>query len=283
MDQRPTVQRMQLGAILRRHRKATGIRQEDAAKLLECDTSKISRVELGKTSLRPAELERLLDHYGIAETEREELLTMTRSARNQPRRPLYGDVLPGWFRRYLDLESEATEIRTYEGELIPGLLQHKDYARALVRAALFGVGDDEVDRRVELRMSRKHVLDRTDPPPPRVCCVIGEAAFRRPIGGFDTMRAQIRHLLDLTEEPTRVTVQMLPFALGECPNLGVSFTLLSMDTLAPQVGFIDTSVSGTYLEPGNIASRVDVFDRLRAIARGFEETRTFLKELLEDR
>jgi len=276
-DQRPTVQRLQLGATLRRKREAAGQLQEQAAAALDCDTSKISRIENGRSGIKAAELEKLLDLYRVTGPERDELLDVGKESRQRRRRKLYGDTLPGHFRRFIDLEADATEIRSYEGELVPGLLQTEDYARALIRSALFGADQAEVDRWVQLRMDRKIILTRDTPPPPRLWCVLGEAAFARPIGGLDVLRGQVEHLLQVTAEPTMVTIQVLPFQVGAYPGLGGSFTLLSLGTAAPAIGHMDTlGVGSTYVEREAVSSLVERFDRLRAKALGPEESRTFI-------
>jgi transcriptional regulator with XRE-family HTH domain len=276
-EQRPTAPRLQLGATLRRKREAAGHLQEHAAAALACDTSKISRIEHGRSGLKVAELERLLDLYQVTGPERQELLDIGKEARQRGRRKLYGDTLPGRFRRFIDLEAAATEIRCYEGELVPGLLQTEDYARALIRTALFGADQTEVDRRIKIRMDRQAILTRDTPPPPRLWCVLGEAAFARPIGGPEVLRAQIEHLLHAIAEPTTVTVQVLPFSVGAYPGLGGSFCLFSLGTAAPKVGHMDTlSVVSTDVEHEAVTDLVEVFDRLRTTALGPDESRTFM-------
>jgi transcriptional regulator with XRE-family HTH domain len=279
-EQRPTAQRLQLGATLRRKREAAGQRQEQAAEALDCDTSKISRIEHGRSGLKAAELEKLLDLYQVTGPDRQKLLDVGKGARQRGRRKLYGDTLSGRFRRFMDLEAAATEIRCYEGELVPGLLQTEDYARALIRSALFGADQaSEVDRRIKIRMGRKAVLTRDVPPPPRLWCVLGEAVFARPIGGPEVLRAQIEYLLQATAEPTTLTVQVLPFSVGAYPGLGSSFCLFSLGTAAPEVGHMDTlSVGSTDVERENVTNLVELFDRLRAIALGPEESRTFIRD-----
>ena len=276
-EQRPTVQRLQLGATLRRKREAAGQRQEQAAAALDCDTSKISRIEHGRSGLKVAELEKLLDLYQVTGPERQELLDIGKEARQRGRRKLYGDTLPGYFRRFIDLEADATEIRSYEGEVVPGLLQTEDYARALIRSALFRVDQAEVDRRVKIRMDRKVIIAREAPSPPRLWYVLGEAVFARPVGGIDVLQAQIEHLLQVTAEPTTVTLQILPFSAGAHPALGVSFSLFSLGTAIPVIGHMDTlGVGSTYVEREGVASLIEHFDRLRATALGPEESREFI-------
>ncbi|MGH3853826.1 MAG: helix-turn-helix domain-containing protein [Pseudonocardiaceae bacterium] len=276
-EQRPNAQRLQLAARLRRLREAAGQLQEHAAATLGCDTSKISRIEHGHSGLKAAELEKLLDLYQVTGPERQELLEVGKEARQRGRRKLYGDTLPGYFRRFIDLEADATEIRCYEGELVPGLLQTEDYARALIRAALLGAEQTEVDRRVKIRMDRHAILTRKAPPPPRLWCMLDEAVFARPVGGLEVMRAQMEHLLKITTEPTTVTVQILPFSVGAHPALGASFSLFSLDTAVPVIGHMDTlAVPNTYIEREGVAILVEHFDRLRAIALGPEESREFI-------
>jgi transcriptional regulator with XRE-family HTH domain len=274
-EQRPTAPRLQLGSTLRRKREAAGQLQEHAAATLGCDTSKISRIEHGRSGLKVAELERLLDLYQVTGPERQELLNVGKEARQRERRKLYGDTLPGYFRRFIDLEADATEIRCYEGELVPGLLQTEDYARALIHTALFSADQTEVDRRIKIRMDRQAILTRESPP--QLWCVLGEAAFARPIGGPEVMRAQMEHLLQSTTEPTTVTVQVLPFSVGEYPGLGGSFSLLSLDTAAPVIGHMDTlGIGSTYVEPEDVTNLIERFDRLLAKALGPEESREFI-------
>lgn len=271
-DQRPTVQRLQLGTTLRRKREIAGLLQEHAAAALDCDTSKISRIENGRSGLKAAELEKLLDLYQVIEPERQELLDVGKESRQRGRRKLYGDTLPGYFRRFLDLEADATEIRCYEGELIPGLLQTEDYARALIRAALFGADQTEVDRRVKIRMDRHVILTREEPL--RLWCVLGEAALARQVGGTEVMRAQMQHLLQATAEPTTVALQIMPFAAGAHPSLGASFSLFSLGTAVPTIGYMDTlGLGGTYIEREGTTSLIEQFDWLRAKALGPEESR----------
>lgn len=208
------------------------------------------------------------------------MLALGKAARRKERRRLYGDSLPNWFRRYLDLEADASQIWAYEGEVIPGLLQTGDYARALIRAALFGKGPDDVDRRVKIRMDRQALLTRRDPPPLRLWCVIGEAAFARPVGGPGVMRLQIEHILDATAEPTSVVVQVLPFSAGEHVGLGGCVNLLCLEGDRPAIGYMDSlGGGGVYVEREGVELLIEVFDHLRATALGPDESRRFLWDL----
>jgi hypothetical protein len=157
----------------------------------------------------------------------------------------YGDVLPQWFRAYVDLEQAATIIRTYEGQFIPGLLQTDDYARAVM-----GRGMDEepsgIERRVELRHARQGLLTRPDPP--RLWAVVDEAALRRPVGGPEVMPAQIERLIEATELPN-VTLQVLRFGAGAHPAMVGAFSILRFgDDDLPDVVYLEHLTGAIYLD-----------------------------------
>jgi hypothetical protein len=108
-------------------------------------------------------------------------------------------------------------------------------------------------------------------------CVLGEAVFARPIGGADVLQAQIEYLLQAAAEPTTVTLQVLPFAVGAHPGLGGSFSLFSLGTAAPEIGHMDAlSVGSTYAEREDVTNLIERFDRLRATALGPDESRAFI-------
>ena len=178
----PTVLRMLLGAHLRRLREARGVTREDAGWEIRSSESKISRMELGRVGFKERDVADLLTLYGLDDPEeRDRLLALARDANTPGWWHRYGDVLPGWFQSYLGLEAAASLIRTYEVQFVPGLLQTREYARAVVLLGHGRAPAEEVERRVDLRMARQELLTRADPP--QLWAVVDEAALRRPIGG----------------------------------------------------------------------------------------------------
>ena len=161
----PTVQRMLVGARLRRLRTELGLTREEAAQAIRASEWKIHRLENGQVGFKDRDIIDLLARYQVTDpAEVAEFLTLTREANTPGWWQHYGDVLPSWFRTYVDLEQAATLIRTYEGQFVPGLLQTDDYMRAVVRGAHLEESGDEVGRRVRLRMARQILLTRQDPP-----------------------------------------------------------------------------------------------------------------------
>src|SRR6266705_7022612 len=196
----PTALRIALGAQLRRLREAGGITREEAAGAIRATHSKISRLERGRSGAKQRDVADLLTLYGVTgETEREQMLMLTRQAAAPGWWQQYSDVLPKWLELYVGLEEAASVIRTYEVQFVHGLMQTEDYARAVILIANAHAPAEEIDRRVSARMRRQQLLTR--PGAPELWAMLDEAALRRPPDGPKVMRAQLEHLLQLTDLP----------------------------------------------------------------------------------
>ena len=161
----PTVRRMLVGARLRRLRTDLGLTRDQAGQAIRASEWKIHRLENGQVGFKDRDIIDLLGLYQVTDpAEVAEFLTLAREANTPGWWQHYGDVLPTWFRTYVDLEQAATLIRTYEGQFVPGLLQTDDYMRAVVRGAHLEESGEEVGRRVRLRMARQTLLTRERPP-----------------------------------------------------------------------------------------------------------------------
>jgi transcriptional regulator with XRE-family HTH domain len=257
----PTVRRMLVGAKLRRLRTDMGLSREEAAQAIRASEWKIHRLENGQVGFKERDLVDLLARYGVTDPEEiNELLTMAREANTPGWWQHYGDVLPQWFRTYVDLESAAALIRTYEGQFVPGLLQTDDYMRAVIHGAHLDESSDE-GRRVRLRMARQTLLTREHPP--RLWAVVDEAALRRPVGGPGVMRGQLERLLDATKLPN-VTLQILPFDTGAHPAMVGSFSILRFaDRELPDVVYLEHLTNAVYLDKrAEVERYLDVMELL---------------------
>jgi hypothetical protein len=243
----PTVLRMLLGAQLRRLREAKGVSRDTAGWEIRSSESKISRMELGRVGFKERDVADLLTLYGVTDDEeRNPLLALAREANTPGWWQKYGDVLPSWFQPYVGLEAAATLIRTYEVQFVPGLLQARDYARAVILLRHHSASAEEVERRVNLRMARQQVLTRSDPP--RLWVVIDEAVLRRPIGGDEVMRAQLEHLIEVTRLPN-VRLQVLPFRAGGHAATGGPFTILRFaDPEMPDLVYVEQLTGALFLD-----------------------------------
>jgi transcriptional regulator with XRE-family HTH domain len=244
----PTVRRRRLRSEMRRIRDDLGLTIEDVSQASDGDISEsaISRWENGDRGLRPTELRILLDIYKVEGAEREALLTLCRQARERGWWHTHGDAVPDWFKTYIGLETDATSIRVYESELVHGLLQTEDYARAILRTAPTPISDREAERRVAVRAARQERL--TGEEPPAYWAVLNEAVIRRTVGGAEVMRAQLRHIAEVSEL-THVNVQVLPFRAGEHPSMIGGFRILGFpEPTDPNVVFQETQLGGLYHE-----------------------------------
>jgi len=204
-------------------------------------------MELGRVSFKERDVSDLLTLYGVADPkERESLLSLARQANSPGWWHHFGDILPPGFQSYLGLEAASTLIRTYEIQFVPGLLQTRDYARAIMLLGHAGEKPEEIDRRVELRIQRQQVLTR--PGAPQLWAVIDEAVLRRPIGGVEVMKAQIESLIEAAKM-ANVRLQIIPFHSGGHAAAGGSFAILRFpEPDLPDVVWVEHLTSSIYLD-----------------------------------
>ncbi|PZG53002.1 transcriptional regulator [Spongiactinospora gelatinilytica] len=278
----PTALRILLGSQLRRLREAKGISREEAGHLIRGSESKISRMELGRVGFKERDVSDLLTFYGVEdEGARRPVMDLVLRANEPGWWHRYNDLLPSWFQAYVGLEEAASRIRTYEVQFIPGLLQTKEYARAVITAGAATIGPHEIARRVDLRMERQRVLE-TDGGP-FFWAVIDEAALRRPIGGADVMRAQLEHLLELMRQPN-ITIQVMPFSFGGHSAEGGAFSVLRFaDSELPDVVYVEQLASALYLDKREDVDRYsEVMERLCAVSTTPEETVEILVKVMKE-
>jgi hypothetical protein len=245
--QGPTVPRMLVGIELHRFREAAGISPEQAAYEIRASRSKISRMENGLVRFKERDVTDLLTLYGITDEQiRGRLVTLARQASTPGWWSKYGDIMADWFESYLGLETAASVIRTFELQFVHGLFQTEDYARAVTLLGHTGSSDEEIDRRVSLRLKRQDLL--ASPTPPQVWSVLDEGALRRPVGGRQVMRAQLSHLAEVARM-RHVSIQVVPFDRGGHAAAGGSFTVLRFsEPEVPDVVYLEQLTSALYLD-----------------------------------
>jgi transcriptional regulator with XRE-family HTH domain len=278
--QSPTVRRRRLGQELRQLREAAGLTIEEVAKRLEVSPAKISRIETGRVGVRPRDVSDLLVQYDIQGTHRDNLLTLTREARQQGWWHSYSDVLSDKIEVWAELEIEAKTIRVYEVQLIPGLLQTSEYARAVLRAHYRSEqSTEQIEQRVKFRMARQQLAIEQNNTP--IWAVLDEAVLRRQMGPPETMQSQYRRLLEFSEE-YNITIQVLPFDAAVYSGVPVGFWIMQLSEPDPQVVVIEHRGGVLYLErPDEVGAYIDVFDRIRATAKGPEESISFITNMLK--
>ena len=265
----------QLAAELRRLRDAATLTGEEAAGRLGWSPSKISRIETGQTAPSPTDLRRLLDQYEVAGTQRGRLEQLGQSAGQRGWWDAYADTLGPEYTALIALEAEAESVRWYAPMLVPGLLQTERYARAVISSGLLIAPPGEVERRVQVKMTRQKVLARENPV--RLDVVLDEAAVQRIVGDPDVMREQLTHLAAMAAR-SHVTLQVLPLGAGAHPATTGEFTILAFpDLIAPDVVYLENMTSDLYVEQEAEVYRYGMaFDQLRALALPAEKSAEFL-------
>jgi hypothetical protein len=272
---------MLLGAQLRRLREDLGITRGEAGHLIRASESKISRMELGRVGFKERDVADLLTLYHVtAEEDREPLLVLAREANQPGWWHSFTDVLPDWFEPYLGMEAAATRIRSYEVQLIPGLLQTEDYARTVITGP-GAIPAETVDRLVSVRTNRQKILDRPDPP--RLWVVLDEAAVRRRIGTPAILRAQLKHLIKLSERPN-VVIQVLPSAFGAHIAEGGSFSILRFaEPDLRDVVYVEHFTSAAYLDkPGDVYRYEELMNHLSVDSTHPNNSPSLLAKILSE-
>nr|WP_269809635.1 helix-turn-helix transcriptional regulator [Kineosporia rhizophila] len=269
-----------VGAQLRRLRESRNLTREAAGYRIRASESKISRLELGRVGFKDRDIADLLEYYGVEdEAQREALVALAREANNPGWWHSYDDVLPNWFETFVGLEEAASLIRSYEIQLLPGLLQTEAYARAVISAGAPSAVVAEVERRVNFRIQRQSILRRENPP--HFWAVVDEAVLHRPIGGAKVMREQVEHLLDLMTLPN-VTLQVMPFRFGGHVGEGGAFTILRFpEPELPDTVYVEHLTSAHYLDkPDHVERYAQTMERLTVDSQPPDMTRRTLQKIL---
>jgi transcriptional regulator with XRE-family HTH domain len=276
----PTVRRRRLGSELRRLREQKGMTAEEVAARLLVSQSKISRLENGRRSISQRDVRDLCGVYGV-EDQRvvESLMNMARESRQQGWWHAFGDVP---YSVYIGLETEAESLRVYDSLVVPGLLQTRRYAQAVIEGMLPESTPDQNDRRIEIRLRRQERI--TDPESPlRFWVVVDESALRRVVGSRDIMREQLEYLAQMSTL-SHITAQVLPYESGAHPGMMGNFSILEFaDASDSSVVYIEGVTSDLYLEkPTDVQGYSVMYEHLRAQALSAETSRQFIADVAKE-
>lgn len=221
------------GAMVRYHREKAGLTRLQVAAGICKSVSLVEAIERGDrvaTEDVTADLDRVLGGGGHLIQLREEL----------------GDGMsyqpfPAWFQDWVrDIEPRAKRLRWFEPNVVPGLLQTEDYARA-VFSTRFGITDAEVEKRVASRLSRQEILTQGDPP--RFWAILDEWVLRRPVGGSHVMLEQVGKLIEAARQPY-IVVRIVPATVGVHEGLyGGGFAIADLVD-GTSIGYQEGAVHG---------------------------------------
>lgn len=270
----PTVRQRRLGAELRRLREAQELTGDDVAERLDWSTAKVSRIENARTGTRITDVGRLLDLYGINDSQREDLIALAHDAAQKGWWEDYPGIPPD-YATFIALEADATACNSWDTQVVPGLLQTEAYARHVIGAwnVVATVPPGEIERRVQVRLRRQLLL--TDPDPLRLSIVLDEAVLYRRVGDAAAMREQLDSLHAATRLPN-VSLCVLPLDAGHA-LIAESFILLEFspahDVTFPDIAHVE-SLTASHFEDESVTHMYRLtFHELTARALGRDESR----------
>ncbi len=242
-----TVVRRQLGRLLRRLRDQASKTERDVETAKLVGRTKLWRIETGKTAVRIGDVRALCWFYGADAATTDALADMALGTMEQNWWEANDGTVPEWFGLYVGLESAATEISVYESELVPGLFQTADYARAVYEACQTEAGPDIIDRHVQFRMRRQQtVFGRTQLP--SITAIINAGALARKVGGDEVMEQQWQRLREQARN-RHLDLRVLPFEVGAHAVMAGSFAVFDFaEADDPPVVYVELQLGARYLE-----------------------------------
>ncbi|MFB4318690.1 helix-turn-helix domain-containing protein [Actinomadura sp. 21ATH] len=276
-DNRKAYRRRKIGEALRRYREERGMTQEVAGRLLDRSASSLSAFENGYQSIRPRDLAYILDAYGVSDPdERGRLLALVGQGRQYGWWHDFRQRLEPGVLDFASLEADATRIRSFEPQLVPGLLQTEDYARSIISGAGTSLPNmRNIETGVEFRMRRQRQLAQAGHP--EMAVVIGEGALLQCVGSPQTMRAQMEKIAGAARLP-HFDIRVLPYAAGVHPGVDGSFVILDLghETQLQVVALHSLTRSWYVEEPDEIDLYCRSFDRLQEMALDKDQSRELL-------
>ena len=280
-----SVPRRQLGRMLKEAREKAGFSLDGAARELEFSRNKMYRIEGGQTPVRKVDAEAMSRLYGVEPEFMGVIVAVAAETKSQGWWHAYGKVIPSWFDLYLSLEAASTRIRSYESGVLPGLLQTREYAEAIFRLRP-DVTEEEVERKVSLRLERQRILQRRRPRPPQFDVLIDEAVLRRPIQDRAGMREQLAHLAEASGRPG-VTVQVIPSAVGpHRASIAGAFGILEFpggSQPEPTTVYCEGLTGALYLDrSAEVAAYSSVWQTLTGLALDPAGSRRLIHDVMEE-
>lgn len=275
----PTARRRRLAIELRRLREESRLTCSQVGKELDWSSSKVNRMETGQGRVQPSDVDALCRFYGTADELRDLLKSLAKESKTRGWWHAHSDAIPAWFSVYVGLEQAVSELRTYQAEFIPGLLQTAEYASELSRAWIDHSPED-IERMVDVRMRRQQLL--TSEAAPDLWAVVHESALLHTVGSRQVMTRQLERMLEI-QKLRNVTVQVLPFDAGAYPTTG-AFTILGFpEQEDPDVVYREGLTDSVYLEePKDVTLYTKAFDHLRALALSPQRSVWLITKLLEE-
>ncbi|GGW15172.1 helix-turn-helix domain-containing protein [Streptomyces capoamus] len=275
-----TIRSRRLGSDLRQLRNKAQLTALQVGNELGFSQAKVSRIEKGEVRVARTDLKAMLALYGITDDDQvSAFIEAAKDAKSQGWWIAYEDALPREYRDYIALEGTAASIRTFEGMIVPGLMQTPEYMQSIITAGPAVLPPGHVDSLIKVRQERQTILD--DEHPPKLWAIVAEGAIRQAVGGYGVMLDQLHHMARLTER-SNITLQVLPFEAGAHAGVQSSFVLFDFPT-DPSIACV-ANLTGTLFmdQPGQLEAFSDAFDNLRASALSPADSLTRIHDVIED-
>ncbi|MFE9769959.1 helix-turn-helix domain-containing protein [Streptomyces sp. NPDC005808] len=280
MRSSPTGRQLRFGSELRKLRERAGLSATQAGQLIGAQQSQISNMEAGRIGVSAERVRTLASHYKCPDKDLIEALADMTSERKRGWWEEYREILPAALLDLAEVEHHARHLRTAVTVHIPGLFQTTDHARDLFRLVVPELSPPAIEHRVSFRIKRQTVLFR-DAPTPQVA-IVHEAALRMQFGGPAVAKAQLRHLLDMSERD-HVTLKVLPFAAGSFPGSGQSIFYSNGPVPQLDTVHLDQSHGPVFLDAeAQLQMYRILLDRMESVALGPEPSRDFIHKLIHD-
>lgn len=275
----PTARRRRLAIELKKLREDHGLTCVQVGKELDWSSSKVNRMETGQGRVQPSDVDALCRFYGTSDELRELLKSLAKESKTKGWWHAHGDAVPGWFSVYVGLEQAASNLRSYQGEFIPGLLQTREYASEQSRAWVDHT-TEEIAGMVDVRMRRQELLTGVNAPD--LWAVVHQSALMHIVGNRQVMTSQLERMLEIAKL-RNVTIQVLPFDAGAYPTTG-PFTVLGFpEQEDPDMVYREGLTDSVYLEhPEDVSLYAKAFDHLRALALSPQRSALLIRRTLEE-
>ena len=266
----PGARRRYLGKLLKNLRGQRTV--VDVAKATRTSQPTISRIESGRGTILPRHVAKLLEVYEVDERRADQIMRIAEQANERGWWESFSDIIHDSFETFAALEGDAAEIRIYESQFVPGLMQTEGYVRAIRLASHPGATEERLRRSVELRLERQRHVHA------QIVAVVDETVLRRLPGEPEVVRGQLARMMERAESGD---LQVLPLAVRVHPAMNGAFTLLRFDdTPEMDLVYIDTERGGMYFErPADLIRYGDIFARLRELALSPEASLALMASL----
>lgn len=277
----PTARHRRLMSELNRLRDVSGLSRAEVAERIGTTDTTVWRYETGLTRPKVSDVAALLDVYGVTGDARDELLEGAREARKRGWWHRYRQTLKPGFDSYIGLEAEASVLRTFQPQVVPGVLQTAEYARTVIQETSIVNTPSDIDEKVAVRTSRQELLTRSSDPI-HLTAVLDEAVLRRQVGGAEVMKEQLEQLILLTKRPN-IDIRVLPFHTGAHAGLDGQFNLLEFPAAEdPDVVYLEQAGSGLVPEdPEEVRRYTLIFGNLMTKSLPANDSRAFLSRVVK--